>query len=281
MNAFVIIHFGDKPKYLELEIYFLIMLKNNTKNDIIYMYSVTDTPKKFINIIKKYCNKVIPYDDTNITYNIQNFESHYTQFNTLRTCNFLFASQLIEYEKVCCIESDLVIMDNIDDVFNLNSPAILMYSHNVNKSINDTNYEIELPKKYLEKYHDKIFLNGGLLLFKPSMKLFEKLKKNIKKIIKHNCKYPNESLYVYTMKTFYNLPIHYNLSHYYVEKMPIKNPIKIYHFNETIYKPIDVIRDGYIDKVKSKTLKNVILFFKNKYYDKYHNKIDKILNVNS
>ena len=34
MNAFVIIHFGDKSKYLELEIYSAIMLKNNTKYDI-------------------------------------------------------------------------------------------------------------------------------------------------------------------------------------------------------------------------------------------------------
>ena len=31
MNAFVLIHFGDKLKYLELEIYTVIMLRKNTK----------------------------------------------------------------------------------------------------------------------------------------------------------------------------------------------------------------------------------------------------------
>jgi hypothetical protein len=34
MYAFVLVHFGDKPKYLELEIYSAIMLKDNTKYDI-------------------------------------------------------------------------------------------------------------------------------------------------------------------------------------------------------------------------------------------------------
>lgn len=281
-NAFVIIHFGDKPKYLELEIYFLIMLRNNTKNDIIYMYSISDTPKSFVNIIKKYCTKVIPYDDINITYNIQNFDSHYKHFNTLRTCNFLFAFQLIEYKKICCIESDLVIKDNIDDVFDLKCPAILKYD--VDQTLLDKNYKIKLIDRYLENHHSTIFLNGGLLLFKPSLKLFEKLKQNLQKIITHNCKYPNESLFVYTLKTFYNLPIRYNFSHYYVDRVKINNPIKVYHFNESIYKPINVIRDGYIDKQKKKILKNVILFFKKNYYDIYHEKIDKqlaSLSVNS
>ena len=277
MNAFVIIHFGDKPKYLELEIYFLIMLRNNTKNDIIYMYSIKDTPKSFIKIIKKLCTEVIPYDDTDITFNIKNFKSHYMHFNTLRTCNFLFAFQLIKYDKICCIETDLVIMSNIDDVFDLNCPAILTYTHEKDKNINDLNYKIITPNKYLEEYKDKIFINGGLILFKPSIKIYEKLKRNISKIIEYNCKYPNESLFVYTMKTYYNLPIRFNFSHYYVDKIIIKNKIKVYHFNETIYKPIDVIRDGYINKEKNPILKKLIIFFKNKYYDKYHEKIDLIL----
>lgn len=37
MYAFVLVHFGDKPKYLELEIYSALMLKDNTKYDIIYI----------------------------------------------------------------------------------------------------------------------------------------------------------------------------------------------------------------------------------------------------
>ena len=31
MNAFVIVHFGNKSKYVELEIYTALMIKNNSK----------------------------------------------------------------------------------------------------------------------------------------------------------------------------------------------------------------------------------------------------------
>ena len=44
MYAFSLIHFGDKLKYLELEIYLVIMLRKHTKYDIIYLYSINDTP---------------------------------------------------------------------------------------------------------------------------------------------------------------------------------------------------------------------------------------------
>ena len=37
--AFAIIHFGSNPVYLELEMYFFKMLRQNTSNDIIYLYS--------------------------------------------------------------------------------------------------------------------------------------------------------------------------------------------------------------------------------------------------
>jgi len=38
MNAFVLIHFGDKTKYLELEILFCINLRKYTDHDIIYCF---------------------------------------------------------------------------------------------------------------------------------------------------------------------------------------------------------------------------------------------------
>ena len=80
MYAFSLIHFGDKPKYLELEIYLVIMLKENTKYDIIYLYSINDTPEYFVETMKKYCNKVISFDDKEITYEINNYKSLYQHF---------------------------------------------------------------------------------------------------------------------------------------------------------------------------------------------------------
>ena len=141
MNAFVIIHFGDKIKYLELEIYFVKNLRENTKNDIIYLYSITDTPKIFVDTMSKYCNRVIPYDDNNITYNID-FSSFYSHFNLLRGCNFIFAYKLIEYRKICIIESDMMIMKNIDDIFELKEPAVLLFQEAEKANILQ-NYKID------------------------------------------------------------------------------------------------------------------------------------------
>jgi hypothetical protein len=273
MNAFVLIHFGNNKKYLELEIYFLIMLKKYTKYDIIYLYSKNDTPKEYIKIIKKLC-KTISYNDNNITYNIENFNSHYKHFNTLRTCNFIFAYKLLEYEKICIIESDMVIMDNIDDIFNLQEPAILYYDKDKTK-LNENN-KLEINKMDILKKGNEISpVNGGILLFKPSIKKYKQFKKNIKLIIDNQCIFPNEILFIYTEKNIHNCPIKYNFSHYFLNKYDFPN-IKIYHFNSTIYKPLHIIQDNYLDKIDNKLKLSIILYFK-KFYDKYHIKINHIL----
>ena len=125
-NAFAIIHFGSNPVYLELELYFLKMLRQYTKNDIIYLYSVNDTPEIFVESIRPFATEVVPYDDRGITYDVA-FKSEYTNFNTLRTCNYIFAYTLTKYNTVCIIESDMVIMRDIDSIFSLRSPAALTY----------------------------------------------------------------------------------------------------------------------------------------------------------
>jgi lipopolysaccharide biosynthesis glycosyltransferase len=125
-NAFATIHFGSNPVYLELELYFFLMLRKYTKNDILYLYSVNDTPQSFVDAVRPLVDSVIPYDDKGITYDVQ-FESGYSNFNTLRTCNFIFAYTLEKYDKVCIIESDMVVMGNLDSVFKLNCPAVLTY----------------------------------------------------------------------------------------------------------------------------------------------------------
>ena len=72
-----------------------MMLRNNSSAHIVYLYSKSDTPEEFVNIIKPYCNKTIEYDDNGITTEVENFSSYYTHFNTLRTCNFIFAYKYI------------------------------------------------------------------------------------------------------------------------------------------------------------------------------------------
>ena len=71
-EAFVLIHFGDNIKYLELELYFINMLKMNTKKDCIYLYSEVDTPKEWVETMSYLFTKVYSYDDRIITENTNN-----------------------------------------------------------------------------------------------------------------------------------------------------------------------------------------------------------------
>jgi alpha-N-acetylglucosamine transferase len=282
MYAFVINHFGDNIKYLINEIYFLYMLRDNTINDIIYLYSINDTPKEYIDIINslKLNIKTIPYNDNNVTYNVQ-FHSSYSEFNLLRTCNYIYAYQLIEYEKICIVESDMIITSNIDNIFELNTPSIVYYrlsNNDINKNIkiNINNKDIEY---ILKECYKESFTNGGVILFKPSLNNFEKLKKNIKKMIDINCIYPNETLFLYTFKKIYNLPIMYNMSHFFVTKYNIKEDIKILHYNNTRFKPVYIIEDESFNilKMKNPIKRNILLYFKKKYYKKYKKVVDKII----
>ena len=68
-----------------------------------------------------------------------------------------------------------------------------------------------------------------------------------------------------------------NNSHYFLYKQHLFGEIKIYHFNGTIYKVVDIIKDNYINK-ENKYKKKIVLFFKNTVYDKNYKKINNILN---
>ena len=68
--AFATIHFGSNPVYLELELYFFKMLRQNTSHDILYLYSVNDTPPAFVEAVRPLVTDVIPYDDKPITLDV-------------------------------------------------------------------------------------------------------------------------------------------------------------------------------------------------------------------
>ena len=40
MYAYVLVHFGSNIKYLEYEIYTVLMLQRITKHDIVYLYNL-------------------------------------------------------------------------------------------------------------------------------------------------------------------------------------------------------------------------------------------------
>lgn len=279
-NAFIIIHFGDNKKYLELEIYLSIMIRQNSINDIVYFYSINDTPVAFVNIMKKYCNYTLSYDDKDITYNINKFKSFYEYFNTLRTCNFLFTYTLTQYKKICLIESDCIILKNIDDIFLLKSPSVLFFYKDDSHQITNNKFILD-HKKILDICISASVTNGGVMLFKPSIKKYNKAIRKIQSVIDLNCIYPNETLFLLLNKYVFNLPFKYNFLKGKIKKnFQLFNvdhkSISILHINSGQFKHVDIIRDNYMHSIKSE-LYIFILFFKKNYYDKYNNTISNLL----
>ena len=279
--AFVLMHFGKDIKYLEYELYLIHNLRENTNHDIIYMYSINDTPDSFVEIVKQYC-QVKSINDDQITYNIE-FESHYTHFNLLRTCNFIFAYELEEYKKICIIESDMMIFKNLDSIFKLNTPSVLTY-YDYNKIL--TNYRIDNFNSDFTNECRESRTNGGIMLFEPSKILFEKGKQYIKFIIKHKCVFPNEILFVLLNEYVYNLPYTYNATYTSLNKYKdiietgekdIYNEIYIVHYFLNKFKHIDRIKDNYLDRKfrqGNPILYNFIIKYENTVYKNYQNSVN-------
>ena len=134
--------------------------------------------------------------------------------------------------------------------------------------------------------------NGGVMLIEPSMRLFETYKDKIQDVVKHTCKYPNETLFEYVNHSYFNMPIQYNLSHFLAKPHIVakygltKDEILVFHFNETKFKHIDIIKNPVDDSginwlenpdPKYAIKKMAVLHYKDTVYDKNRKMISKLL----
>ena len=273
--AYVLMHFGSNIKYLEYELYSILMLKSISKHDIVYMYSIVDTPDVFVKKIKDMKVKTLGFDDTIIYNKSKEFRSIYDRFNLLRISCFVYANLLTEYKKVCIVESDIILYKGFQNVFKLNTPAA--YFHHSSKVKSLENFKKIINSKEVLNTctnKDKSLINGGVLLFEPNKDIFPKFYQLLDVMIQKGCIFPNEAIYLLLYDEIYNIPINYNM-----RRFTYDPDITIYgrHFDCTIYKPLDIIKDGYVDTVKITSGKESILYFKKKYYDKYHKKISEII----
>ena len=281
--AYVIVHFGSGISYIELELYFIMQLRKYTEYDIIYMYSSNDTPVDFVNAISPFATKVIEFED--VIKSIDQFNEmdkkylsqRYTAF---RTCNYVHGYALVDYEKVCIIESDLVLMNSIDGIFELNAPATLCYDTPISK-INTNILASNDPENTLKTCNSKSTGNGGIFLIQPNIDKYNQVLNDVQMIVKSKCLYPNEALFQYSENKYYNLPIKYNLSHYHIKLLSKYgvNPkdILIFHFNETPYKHLDIIKENWNDlqTLNEKTLP--VIHFKNTVYEPFKDTVNKVL----
>lgn len=241
--AYVILHFGGNPAYLEMEMYLLCNLYIETADtrDIVYLYA-QDTPPSFVQsmacLSKKIARKhacrnrivCIAYDDTDIittakeihtpsviaemcrnrasTANISKDTMRVVAMNMARTCGIINAF-ILPYTTVCIVESDIVIVKPYDSVFEIPAPAIFVYP---NKNV-----------------------NGGVIRIDPCRDAYTRGLECMRKIVTDPVAYvyPSESLFmmIYPDYAKHAIPLKYNAVRR--NRADISTVMAI-HFSETV-----------------------------------------------
>lgn len=178
-----------------------------------------------------------------------------------------------QYDKICSLDGDIIVLENIDNIFDYDTPAGV-FSHTNSSRYSKHSSVKDIYKKY--KHNDKLSpkiikkafngshtVNNGLLLLKPSKKIWNKMIKIAKRIDKYeliplkiNNLDENLITLTYLDKKWTFLDSKYNfLSSLF--KFIKKPKFKVIHYigNE---KPLDIPRDKYDD---------------NKYFWKYADKV--------
>ena len=152
--------FMNNPKYIYGSLVMGYSLKlTNTKYDLVCMVTddLYDEYAKYLSLVYDRVIRIsyIKFEKYKLTskkhkeiYNNW-YHMSYTKWECLK---------LIEYEKICFLDSDLIILKNIDHLFNLDSPAACFVNYWSEFGFNKRNYYRNI--KYGEKISNEIVSNA-------------------------------------------------------------------------------------------------------------------------
>lgn len=106
-------------------------------------------------------------------------ENNYSEMCKIFTKLNIFNSNILPYDKICFIDSDLIAIKKFDELFNVNTPAgwleqIDLDSYSRYWDVwNEINHNHLIPKILTDIYKPPgTSINAGLLVIKPDIKLF-------------------------------------------------------------------------------------------------------------
>jgi hypothetical protein len=191
--AYVVIHFGTAPKYFEMELMLLYnLMHHRAAYPIVYLYA-NDTPREFFETFQRVGGDAVElqsYDDDYIKACVDESptETYAKRLSAARTCGIAHALTLTKYSKVCIVESDIVFIRPIDDIFWLCAPSIVVYKEERDEVYGPTNN-----------------VNGGVMLLAPDADEFERVKALTEQA--HADPYPSERLYKLAYPRYYESPL--------------------------------------------------------------------------
>lgn len=267
--AYVSLLYGDSNYFIGALLLGYSLYKTKTQHDKILLIT-NDVPNNQRKVLSKYFKlKQIDFIKSNPKY------IHKDRFKDVFTKMNMFT--LIEYDKIIMLDTDMLILKNIDHLFKLNAPA-------ASSSRITIKHNTKIPKDRIIK-NGKIVgrINAGLMVLKPSINTFNFILKDIlenKQIdIKHeqdylSLYYANDWTYIFFI---YNYEVGRSLKNikYKFKTTDIYN----LHFSSR-YKPWDFLNDEYYNKFKNniKLDKKRIIKHYDIWLDVYNHIFKKFLN---
>lgn len=158
------------------------LMKTNSQYDRVILVT-NDVDQNYLKILSNFYTRIIPIEYVKVNPNI--FLDQNTRFRDVFTK--LICLNLIEYHKILLMDLDMIVVNNIDHLFQLSTPAACLKRDFVPYGKRIKSDKICKNGKLVGS------INAGLVLLKPDKNEWSDIKKDIfsnKKLLKY--KYPEQ-----------------------------------------------------------------------------------------
>jgi inositol 3-alpha-galactosyltransferase len=236
--AYVNMLFGDNIYYIGTLIFAISLYNTKPKYDMILLHT-NDVPKYKLDLLKPYYKDIIEINYIPVKTKRERFKNVFTKLKIF---------SLYKYDKVLFMDNDMIVLKNIDHLFEYNTPAGMALSP-------------ELKYKDREEVADEnVVFNAGLWLIKPNKGTYIKMMNGIKKF---NTKKELEQEYVsyFYNKRWTNISYLYNFQPGLIEYDDVRG---------RIYKKCKLSDVYVIHYSSTKKPWNILENNKHDYYNKYN-----------
>lgn len=168
--AYVTVLYGNNIYLTGALVLGFTLMKTKTKHDRVILVT-SDVSMEYRNILSIVYNRVVEIDYVDVSSEI--FSDENTRFRDVFTK--LRSFQLIEYDKIILLDLDMIIVKNIDHLFQLKTPAACLKHYYVP-------YGHLIPPKMICQNNKLVgSINAGLMLLKPDLEEWNNIQTDIKK----------------------------------------------------------------------------------------------------
>ena len=129
--AYINLIYGNNNEVFLNTLIFVISLKKTNPRHKVVLCHTDDISKNKLNILKKYYDELILIDYLNIQgISRERFKNIFTKLKIF---------ELIQFDKILFLDTDMYVLKNLDHIFEINTPAGMIINSNLNIKHNEKN----------------------------------------------------------------------------------------------------------------------------------------------